>query len=347
MKPQSKRSRTSPWSKRKRLQGFTLVELLVALVIGLLIVVTLGSILVDILSNDVRQTSQTEVEQDIQSTLNYVTSDLSQAVYVYDGDCLQGQGTTSSPDFCPGLVNHIPSFGTGIYPVLAMWVLDLVPYFGITGTIPTTCPSGALLLDCQNLQSARRAYTLVVYYMDTTASADFTGQARLRRYALRKYATLTATSLSLNTGYVDPFPATEGSAFFRRWPYDNNNTNQQSTAPPATLALAPVVADYVDGNLASLGTTPVACRTNYVRTPLATVANQVNSFYACVLNRSNAAAGSSGSTDVGIGKNTSTFVYLRGNTQGKPGFTSPNSGVRPVVTAIVLSKGVSDNNPYD
>lgn len=347
MKPKFKLSRIHYGSKRKRRQGFTLVELLVALVIGLLITVTLGSILVNILSDDVRQTSQTEVEQDIQSTLNYVSSDLSQAVYVYDGSCLQGQGTTSDANFCPGLVNHIPSFGTGTYPVLAMWVLDLVPYFGITGQIPTTCPSGSLQVDCQNLQSARRAYTLIVYYMDTTASADFSGQARLRRYVLRKYATLTSSSLSLNTGYVDPFPATAGSAFFRRWPYDANNTNQQASAPTANLALAPVVADYVDGNFATLGTTPVACPTNYIRTPLASVANQVNSFYACVLNRSDSAASGATSTDAGVGKNTSTFVYLRGNTQGKPGFTTPNTGVRPVVTAIVLSKGVSDNNPYD
>ncbi|AFY60665.1 hypothetical protein [Synechococcus sp. PCC 6312] len=347
MKPKSKLSRFPYGVKQKRLLGFTLVELLVALVIGVLITVTLGSILVNILSDDVRQTSQTEVEQDIQSTLNYVTSDLGQAVYVYDGSCLQGQGTTSDANFCPGLVNHIPNFGTNIYPVLAMWVLDLVPYFGITGQIPTTCPSGALQVDCQNLQSARRAYTLVVYYMDTSTSADFTGPARLRRYVLRKYATLTSSSLSLTTGYVDPFPATAGSAFFRRWPYDGNNTNQQATAPSASLALAPVVADYVDGNLASLGATPVACRTNYVRTPLASVTGQVNSFYACVLNRSDTAASGSTSTDAGVGKNTSTFVYLRGNTQGKPGFTSPNSGVRPVVTAIILSKGVSDNNPYD
>lgn len=347
MKPKSKLSPPRYGAKRKRLLGFTLVELLVALVIGLLITITLGSILVDMLSTDMRQTSQTEVEQDIQSTLDYVVSDLGQAVYVYDGSCLQGQGTTSDANFCPGLVNHIPNFGTNIYPVLAMWVLDLVPYFGIAGQIPTTCPSGALQVDCQNLQSARRAYTLIVYYMDTTANADFAGQARLRRYVLRKYASLTAASLSLTTGYVDPFPATAGSAFFRRWPYDGNNANQQVTAPTSDLALAPVVADYVDGELASLGPTPIACLANYVRTPSDSIAGQVNSFYGCVLNRSDTAAGGSTSTDAGVGKNTSTFVYLRGNTQGKPGFTTPNSGVRPVVTAIVLSKGVSDNNPYD
>ncbi|MDS3860623.1 prepilin-type N-terminal cleavage/methylation domain-containing protein [Thermosynechococcaceae cyanobacterium BACA0444] len=327
--------------------GFTLVELLVAIVIGLLITATLGSILVNILSSDSSQTARSEVEQDVQSTVSFIMSDLSQASYVYDGNCMQGQGSASSSNstnFCPGLVNHIPSLGTGITPVLAMWILEPVPYYGTTTQIPTSCSGlGALQQDCSSLQSSRRAYSLIVYYLDTTTNSQFGGLARLRRYVLRKYTTLTSSSMSITTGYVDPFPNDSKIALFRRWPYDgaDSATNQQSSLPSNNLSLAPVVADYIDANWTGVAATPIACRTNpdYIRTPLTSSAN---SFYACVLNKSDSTTGTQSP-----GKNTSTFVYLRGNTQGKSGFTiSTGTQVRPVVTAIVLSKGVSDNDPY-
>lgn len=327
--------RYHPRLRSKSLQGFTLVELLVAVVVGGVISTVLGAILVDMLQNEAREAALNEVQQDLQSAMNFVTSDLTQATYVYDGDCLQGRGTTGDTDFCPGLINHIPNFGTGITPILAMWVLEPVPYDPTSQAIPTDCD--ALGTDCISVQNARRAYTLVVYYLDTNPGGGWQGTARLRRYQLRKFSTLTVSSLGQTLGYVDPTVA--GQNQFQIWPYrviSGTFTNQQAQVPAADVNELPVVSDFIDANWADLAVTPINCPpavqgVAYVRSPLATT-SPPNSFYACVLNR--------GST-----VNQSTFVYMRANPDGKPGLNTASSSRRPTLSTTILNRGVVNKTP--
>lgn len=330
-----RRSSQTLGSLSPRKKGFTLVELLVAVVVGGIISTVLGAILVDMLQNEAREAALNEVQQDLQSAMNFVTSDLTQATYVYDGDCLEGRGTTDDSDFCPGLVNHIPDFGTGITPILAMWVLEPVPYDPVSEVIPTDCDG--LGTDCISVQNARRAYTLVVYYLDTNPGGGWQGAARLRRYQLRKFSTLTASNIEQTEGYVDPTVA--GQNQFQVWPYrviSGTFTNQQAAVPTADVNELPVVSDFIDANWADLTDTPINCppavqAVPYVRSPLAST-SPPNSFYACVLNR-------------GATLNQSTFVYLRANPTGKAGLNVANADRRPTLSTTILNRGVVNKTP--
>ncbi len=341
--PKSLQRKLTKWTP----SGFTLVELITTLAIGTIIVAVLGSVLVGLLRDEAQNASRAEVQNDVNAALDFMAADLAQAVYVYSavttgGDCIQGQGAASAPNtFCPGLVNHLPNFGANRIPILAMWLLEKVPYDGNTATsIPTDCStfSGSLAADCVALQNGRRAYTLAVYYLDTTPNEGWVGTARIRRYLLRKFSTVTSTSLAITPGYVDP-----GGSDFRVWPYKPNSsgtlTNNQTALPSNNIANLPVLTDFIDANFASLGATPVPCptvsanvsSTGFVQVR-STAANTPNSFYTCVLR-------------IGDTFNQSTFVYLRGNTTGKPGFTGGETPSRPTANVTILNRGVRNKTP--
>lgn len=77
------------YSKNSETAGFTLIELLVAIVIASLIIVVLLSLVVEILQIDHRQAARDETQQEMQRALNFISEELREAVYVYDGNCLQ------------------------------------------------------------------------------------------------------------------------------------------------------------------------------------------------------------------------------------------------------------------
>ncbi len=284
---------------RQRQKGFTLVEILVSLVMASVIVVSLGALLIDMLQTETREASLNQLRQDLKAAMDMITTDLSQAVFVYNGNCLAGSGgecgtgTRHQP-----LTNFLPPFPSTMHPVLAMWILEPVPYdqnrLGYERyTIPSDCNNAwpeSLRPDCITLQNGRRAHTLVVYYLDTTPDSEgvWQGRARLRRYALRKYKILANTYLELNQGYVEP----NGLTNFAQWPINvNTNTSLQGVRPEANMARAVVVTDFIDlhwNNESAL----IPCQEGintplvpaYVRTPLAN-AGVPNSFYACVQSR--------------------------------------------------------------
>ncbi|XFA74148.1 prepilin-type N-terminal cleavage/methylation domain-containing protein [Thermosynechococcaceae cyanobacterium Okahandja] len=322
---------------RRVSRGFTLIEILVSLLIGSVITVTLGAILIDMIETESREASLNEVRQELQSAMNFIVADLAQATFVYDGECLRGAGLCANADGSPRapLTNYFPNFGANIRPILAMWILEQLPYDNNPAfVLPTSCPSGDA--QCLRVQNARRAYTLVIYYLDTTADSEWQGVARLRRYQLRQYATLNGTTINQTPGYVDPTNNTN----FAAWPLNlTTGANLQTSSPSNDLANLPVVADFIDANWTDLSNTPIACQgavttptiNAYVRTP-ALSTSPPNSFYACVLSR-------------GSNFNTATFVYLRANPRGKPAIRPQDEAVRPVLTTTVLSRGVYQKVP--
>ena len=328
------------WQQRQK--GFTLVEILVSLVMASVIVVSLGALLIDMLQTETREASLNQLRQDLKAAMDMISTDLSEAVFVYNGNCLAGNGeqcgtgTRSQP-----LTDFLPPFPNTMNPVLAMWILEPVPYdqnrFGNGNVIPQDCNifSGDLQTDCIALRNGRRAYTLVVYYLDTAPDPVWQGRARLRRYALRKYRTVTNNRLELNQGYVEP----SGFTNFAQWPINvNTNASLQGARPIADMAQAVVVTDFIDLNWDNEGAL-IPCQQGidnpfvppYVRTPLAN-AGVPNSFYACVQSR-------------GASFNNATFVYLRGNPQGLPGIRAQDEATRPVITTTVLSRSVQRKVP--
>lgn len=330
---------------QKGQKGFTLVEILVSLVMASVIVVSLGALLVDMLQTETREASLNQLRQDLKAAMDLISTDLSQAVFVYNGHCLAGDtsGQCGEGTRSQALTNFLPAFPSTMQPVLAMWILEPVPYdqnqLGYdTYTIPQNCNNAwpeSLRPDCIALQNARRAHTLVVYYLDTTPSSLWQGRARLRRYALRKYRVLTNTYLELNQGYVEP----TGSTSFAQWPINvNTNTSMQSARPEADMGRAVVVTDFIDLNwdnpnafIPCQGAVATPFTPAYVRTPLAS-SGVPNSFYACVQSR-------------GASFNNATLVYLRGNPQGMPGIRPQDEATRPVITTTVLSRSVHRKVP--
>lgn len=269
---------------RKRQQaGFTLIELLVAMFIGSIITVSLLALVVQLVDVNQRDASRSETQRDMQAAMNYISQELREAVFVYDGDCLQGtiaaaaMNSTNFASECPGVVNYIPAGMSTIsaqhtpIPVLAFWRADQLPQDlialcstnqAIVGNPPPTPPAPASPIDGIPCVSGR-TYTLVVYALvDDTSSTDvWQGRARLVRYQLNQFTSASSDGSAMNAGYVDPLSSPNSG--FQQWPLQLSDTGTVATptgwSRPTEATLnavigagnAAVLVDYVDdGQLA-------------------------------------------------------------------------------------------------
>lgn len=327
--------------------GFTLTELLVTIIIGSIITSTLLWLIVNLLNSGQRESALSETQRDMQRTLDYIASDMKEAVYVYDGG-QNPQSTDTIPSYYrktnTALADDdtdnsssafLPTF-TGI-PVLAFWKTDPVD----TSVLPADCTMGtpALTNECAALKKRRHTYNLVVYLQDdTNNSGTWSGNARIKRYELTKYANVA--TLERNKGYVDPAEA--GSGVFDTWPYagTTNLQNCSSSCPLGAISdsskrgtaegSAIVVTDFAD-ELTPTGLSVPSCPAGYNITPRATDAGTAPlsyTFYACIRD-----------TDGEIGRNQDVFVYLRGNVEGRAGFQG-TSGPTPILQTQITMRGV-------
>ena len=366
--------------KKRHLAGFTLIELLVAMFIGGLITVSLLALVVQLVDVNQRDSSRSETQRDMQAAMNYITQELREAVFVYDGDCLQGTtGALTADNFgteCPGLINYIPaglstaSAGNTPIPVLAFWRADPLPQGLLaackanSGSLAAaTLPADVLDVPCLS----GRSYTLVVYVLvvDSSTNDTWQGRARLVRYQLPKYKSNAATAADTNPGYADPLSAPNSS--FQQWPFQsvtNNNvtsiSNAQTGGRPADSTLtgnSAVLVDYVDdGQLGtSQGNQALSCpdratSTNfYAATPRSDASfnpSKIRSFYACIRGKTYKAP------DTEQGVNQEVQVFLVGNVQGRPGFplttTLPGGATEsqafPISTRV-LTRGIINKSP--
>ncbi len=350
---------------RKRQQaGFTLIELLVAMFIGGIITVSLLALVVQLVDVNQRDSARSETQRDMQAAMNYISQELREAVFVYDGDCLQGTATITATNYtteCPGLLNYIPSglsTANTAYtpiPVLAFWRADPLPQ-----GLLQACATNATSLDDTTLPAAvqgvpclsGRSYTLVVYalYEDTSTTDVWQGRARIVRYQLPQFIGTATTGSQTNTGYVDPLSSPNSS--FQQWPFQlttdaggNAVVANAQTARPADTTLtsnSAVLVDYVDDGL--LPVIPV-CASNSKITPKSPF-NNIRSFYACIRGKTYGAA------DAEQSVNQEVQLFLAGNVQGRAGFplrTSLPSGAIesqafPLQTRV-LTRGIINKSP--
>ncbi len=340
--------------RNHRFAGFTLIELLVSLLIGAIITGALLSLVVDLTENNQRDTARSETQRDMQLAMNYITQELREAVYVYDGDCLQGAGTiTDAQQFatsCPGIVNHIPttlSTGTST-PVLAFWRVDPLPE-----PLRQQCENAARASQTQ-LNTlinngipcvSGRSYTLVVYaFVDDTSTTDiWQGKGRIVRYQLSQFD----SNGNPNPGWFDPLP--DPGSSFQQWPYQLvGGTPALPTGYTRPTGNADVLVDFVDDAPAQ-----DACPAPSVRTPRIT---PVPSFYACV--RGNTRLAQVGDAAAGIapdpndlGVNQEVLVVITGNAAGRAGIPVNTVGDNNVSTRLaplqtrVLTRGILNKNP--
>lgn len=214
--------------RKSNADGFTLTELLVVVIISGIIVSALLGLVVQLVGTEQRESVRTETQREMQLALNYIASDLRQAVYIYEG--------TPHPELPasdPSYIDFLPAAlqGANYRPVLAFWKTSAIPdlegtglpafnpnnagggclTFGVVGGIPS-----ARANECNNLWLKRQNFSLVAYFQVVNAPGEkWEGKSRIARYELDKYRTVS--TLERTPGYVDP--AEIGSAGFATWPY--------------------------------------------------------------------------------------------------------------------------------
>lgn len=218
----AKRKFINIFRRQHKSAGFTLIELLVTVAIGWIVISGLIYFVVQLLRSDQQEFARTQTERDMSAALNYMTSELQEATYVYEGECLgtaaRGAPSTSAspnPGYCPGLQSVIASTQPNLTPVLAFWKLEQLPYVqNPTGNdqLPSNCTAGDTT--CQSLLITRNSYTLVVYSVETTSNPTWEGPSRIVRYQLRQYSNLRG--MQQTQGYADP-----SQTGFTSWPRTN------------------------------------------------------------------------------------------------------------------------------
>jgi prepilin-type N-terminal cleavage/methylation domain-containing protein len=363
--------------KRGKISGFTLLELLIAMFVAGLIVVGLLTLSAQITEANQRDAGRSQIQQDMQAAIDYVSQDLREAVFVYNGQCLQGVVAVSTANLsCPGLANYIPAEMTSgdRIPVLAFWRTSPLP-----DTIKALCTANLAELasdDSAILENnvlvragvpcvAANSYTLVVYALDRANDRDdngvWQGKARLVRYQLPQFREGATDQSQQSTGYVNPLASSDLT--FQQWPLTVTGggvVSRQATAqspgrPTVTENPPQVLVDFVDGDLdrstainpscQEFGTTPEEQENSL--TPLATTNR---GFYGCV--RGGGVVPPRAPTDPPlIVDNQDVLLVLTGNVSGYSGAfplkalgePEPEGRISPVQTRVlvrgVLQKG--------
>jgi len=314
------------FGKRKP-TGFTLIEILVSVIIVGFIFSALMSFVVELVQSERREYARSETEREMQMALDYMVSDLREAVFVYD--TIEGNRNVLGNGYQP-LKNFIPNFDASLKPILAFWKTDRLTDTDITSLGTCNAGSAAQQQECKDLLIKRRTLTLVVYLQTKNPTNDpkWKGKSRLMRYELKKYSNFA--NLTRSTGYVDPL---EQSSFLT-WPY--NSTSLPPT-PPVPTGGAPVLVDFVDApdniSTPSIPFSIPPCTAGYNRIPTDQTNN--NSFFTCVKTIDTT------STSI-IPANQDVVIYLRGNPTGKAGIK-----VAPLITVKTqaVTRGVVDKQP--
>lgn len=264
-------------------RGFTLIELLVGIVLAGLVITPLMTFMLNILATQRQEEAKANTEQEIQSTINYITQDLRQAIYIYDADGLNNTST----DISPGIKNQIPPLApapgcdtdANCTPVLVFWKREFKP------EVFSQCTNQSINCLANTRLNDTFVYSLVAYYLvENPADGTNSTTARIARFQIddgvkdpRNY-----------NSYIEPPHA--GFQFFNlrvpgatlkdkmnRWQKANENyTNSVAT-----------FVDFIDAS----ASTKQNCPDNTQQVPAV-----ASGFYACV-----------------DSINTTAQVYLRGN----------------------------------
>lgn len=300
--------------------GFTLIELLIVALISGLLISGLMYLVVELLTADQRESSRTETQREMQMALDYISTELKEAVYVYTGACMAGAASSG----CPGLATSLPTvFTTENTPVLAFWKQQPIP----NALRRSQCAAGTQTLGGQPVPCiVGNSYSLVIYSISTGNSAQtWQGRARITRYALTEF---NSAGTARTTGYGEVKPSN-----FGLW----------TSAVPKPTGSPDVLVDFVDdgvGATAVVGAANPSCPTaDYLPSPVlaaspTTVAPAAKSFFACVNNLS---LSSTPYRDV--------VLFLRGSVSGRPGFRGADRAFLPTLETRVLTRGVLQREP--
>jgi Tfp pilus assembly protein PilW len=143
---------------REAIGGMTMIELLVGTVIAFLIITPLMGFVLGLLNDDSRESAKATTEQELQSALDFIAEDLSQAIYVYDYDGVDAIKT------------QLPTTGS---PILVFWkrqiMRESIP------TVSTGKPNACTASTTSTASNCNDSYvlSLVAYYLKDTANTSW------------------------------------------------------------------------------------------------------------------------------------------------------------------------------
>jgi hypothetical protein len=137
--------------------GMSMIELLVGTVIAFIIITPLMAFVVNTLNDDQREEAKAVTDKEIQSALEFITEDLSEALYIYDKAGIQAIATNqlipaASATQIPILVFWKRQVARNIIPIGVAncdnpekcddtFILSLVAYYLRTDPNPIWCPN--------------------------------------------------------------------------------------------------------------------------------------------------------------------------------------------------------------
>ncbi|CAD5933609.1 hypothetical protein PCC9214_01454 [Planktothrix tepida] len=125
-KPQI-RSSPAKFDQNYQVKGMTMIELLVGTVIAFIVITPLMGMVIGLLNDDQRESAKANTEEEIQSALDYIGEDVSQALYIYTNTTSTDPTLNMQIDSLKSN-NFLPTTGT---PILVFWkrkiVEDAVP----------------------------------------------------------------------------------------------------------------------------------------------------------------------------------------------------------------------------
>lgn len=326
-------------------RGFTLLELLVTALISSVVVSGLLFLTNELLTSDQRESSRTETQRDLKTSLDYISAELKEAVYVYENAaCIEGDVGNR----CGGANSIINVNNVGDLPQLAN-TEDAVPVLAfwkqsaLTDVHAGECAAGTASEDVPCLSG--NAYSLVVYAYSENANANgpWQGEAGILRYEMG----LTPESLAGTDAQFGKYAApNEVSVNFRGWPIDKT----------ASLGEPQILVDFIDNfaNDAGNGGTGYfaddrACPSGYSASPndggaAEEFSDDVGGFYACInssasLTGNNNTGGGNTASDPASYGNQDVIVYVRGNALGRSGLMSEETFL-PVLETRQFVRGV-------
>lgn len=310
--------------------GFTLIELLVAMIMTFLILTPLLTFVVNMLDTDRKEQVKSNTEQDMQTAVDFIAQDMSQAVYIYNNTGIDAIKAKLAP----------ASNGT---PVLVFWKRELVKQ-----TVPVLSP----VSNCKTTPDScddTYVYSLVAYYIDPNNTNGIWSDkaARIKRFSIRdcvKHPSdpslcITATNANPNLSSVvessradatlnfQPFnlklPGETLSKRMNKWPSQIGASGQEVDPGVTPIFTGNVLIDYVDKNTGTPTPTPNCTSPDEEQVP----ATLSGGFYACVNSSKNLAR-----------------VFIRGNAQARlektATYNDNNKDYFPTVSAQVQGLGV-------
>ena len=162
------RSSPAKFDQNYQVKGMTMIELLVGTIIAFIVITPLMGMVLGMLNDDQRESAKANTEEEIQSALDYIGEDVSQALYIYTNT------TSTDPQLnmqIDTIKNFLPKTGTpdNEKPVLVFWkrkiVEDAVPPVN-SALLPKDCnPKPYTTAKPKNCDDDNNVLSLVSYQL--------------------------------------------------------------------------------------------------------------------------------------------------------------------------------------